>query len=158
MSDRLKVSVVTTTYNDCSYLRRTMEGVVDYAADELIYKPIKEEVGTELLRYGIMQLRCPVDVTIYDAQGVCVAEIKNDALVSAAEHVGVFIEKDRKTICLPLDGQQYRLEVSGYADGTMDVQYYGFESGTMAELESYRTIPVQAGETSASVDLAAGSL
>lgn len=143
-------------------LRRTLEGAaeytLDYADDEVTYKPIKEEVGTELLRYGIMQLRCPVDVTIYDAQGNCVAEIKNDALVSAAERVGVFIEKDRKTICLPLDGQQYRLEVSGYADGTMDVQYYGFESGSMAELESYRTIPVQAGETSASVDLAAGSL
>ena len=28
MSDRLKVSVVTTTYNDCSHLRRTMEGVL----------------------------------------------------------------------------------------------------------------------------------
>ncbi len=37
MSDPLKVSVITTTYNDCAHLKKTMEGVLGQDYDNLEY-------------------------------------------------------------------------------------------------------------------------
>ncbi len=76
MSDRLKVSVVTTTYNDCSHLRRTMEGVLrqDYGNLEYIVVDGASSDGTrELLREmeepfgGRLRWISEPDQGIYDA-------------------------------------------------------------------------------------------
>ena len=76
MSDRLKVSVVTTTYNGCSHLGRTMEGVLrqDYGNLEYIVVDGASSDGTrELLREmeepfgGRLRWISEPDQGIYDA-------------------------------------------------------------------------------------------
>lgn len=130
-------------------LLRNTEAELEEEITNLIYSPLEDELGRGLLRYGIAQLKCPVDVAVYNSSGTCVARIVDDQLVDGDSSVGVLIENDQKTLLLPLDQGPYRLEASGYRDGEMEVLYRQVDGGETTALDVYQSIAVERGETAA---------
>ena len=66
-----------------------------------------------------LQIACPVDVLVYNADGDLVASVINEVVVLSGLAVGV--EEGVKTIDLPSD-QEYSIEIVAYDAGTVDYQ------------------------------------
>lgn len=141
------------------FLLRTRDEVMDKAQDmaqDKVFHFIVDDTGRDLIRKGIMHLRCPIDIDVYDSNNNLALSIKNDRIARVDDNLMVLIDGSHKMIYFPLDGQ-YRFEITGYSDGSMDVQYYETDDqGTLAKIESYQRIPVQNGASSATIRPSAG--
>lgn len=130
---------------------------VNGLADDMVFSPIKDEIGRDLIRTGIMYLRCPVNIHVYDSSGKLAAAIENDWIMQQDSKLAILIEGSHKMIYFPLE-EQYSFEITGYSDGTMDVQYYETDDqGALAKIENYRNVPVQANAASATIQVTGGT-
>ena len=98
--------------------------VMDYYHDRIVkYAP--PGAGLSNIRNffaTITTLKCPVDVRIYDKDGIHVASIKNNEVTyynSTADKLQIFIVGDAKNI-IYFDGEEYRLEIIGTDTGVLD--------------------------------------
>ena len=78
----------------------------------------------------VLAVRCPVNVTVYKSNQI-VAQIKEEAVVTCADDVQIFIRDGEKFIALPVDGD-YSVEITAYGSGFMDYSVTEYDSSVNA--------------------------
>lgn len=148
LSDHLKSANVSINCNsDTSYLSG-LESDLNSMASSL---PAISQTDIQMtlsynedaaLHTNSIQVNCPVDVVIYDAEGTKIAEIKDDNILSGSEHLTLAVVGDHKTIWFRQDGN-FTFEITGYSEGTMDCQFLAHDKeGAPTGAQNYYHLPV----------------
>lgn len=96
----------------------------------------------------IVRINCPVDVTVYDAEGNVVAQfVDNVAQELGDDSLYALMHNGEKLIYLPEDGE-YTIEITATDDGTMSysVEEYLSVTGNTKRSVAYLDIPLTEGE------------
>jgi hypothetical protein len=96
----------------------------------------------------IAQYKCPVDLKIYDSNGILVGEVINNSInTTIADAVHIVVEGDEKTVYLSGE-DNYRIEIIGSDSGTMDyyVSEVMLDDGVQRRVCFY-DIPLENGKT-----------
>lgn len=99
--------------------------------------------------YRIIHINCPVDVNVYDTQGVLVASIINDEATQPEASVTAFVNPDgEKIVYLPPDAD-YKIEIIGTDIGAVSysVNEFSYEIGRVNRLVNYYDIPIEKNRT-----------
>lgn len=111
------------------------------AQDESVVFGAKKSPG-KLWKFS---LHCPVDVSVYDAEGSCVAQVVDHALVFA--EIPVLLEGESTSFFLDDSDGDYRLEITPTADGTMRYCVTELdEQMTPLRRVNYRNVAVASGQ------------
>ncbi len=95
--------------------------------------------------YRNVTIKCPVDVSLYDKNGVLVTQIVNNEIIySDGPYCSVIDEE--KIFCFGDDG--YRFKITGYDTGTMDIDIEEYDKDNKKiQQTNYIDIPVSKNET-----------
>lgn len=74
-------------------------------------------------------VNCPVDVNIYDSEGDLVGQIIDNEVQTDKTSIAMMVEDDSKTFYLP-SSDDFRVELSGNAEGTMDYSLLEMDADT----------------------------
>jgi len=128
---------------------------IDEAHDHLLYLAWMQitnetDLRTDFSSYHV-RVACPVDIDVYNSQGVLVGRIKNNIIDESIDsEVGVFVSEydDVKNIFLP-NYETYTFKMSGTDNGTMDfsVNNYTLASASMAQQKEFQNVTLFAGKT-----------
>lgn len=94
----------------------------------------------------VVEVECPVDVSVYDTSGNPALMIRNDQLTFRAPEVASHICDDQKYFALP-DRARYRIIISASGSGKMDYREICFtDSDRQLRITGYSDIPLQDGD------------
>ena len=101
---------------------------------------------------------CPVDVDVYDSDGILVASIKNNEIVKCDDESGevlAFVDDDHKYICVPAD-KNYDIRLTGNDEGTMTYTAIKADLAeqTIEEQKTFDNVALTKGKTMETVSFA----
>lgn len=98
-------------------------------------------------KYRVIRINCPVDVTVYDAQGNELAAIINDTPQENSQLVATFNEEGEKLVYLPVD-KDYVVKLTATGDGYMNYAVSEFDSnvGEANHLVLFNDISITTGQ------------
>lgn len=96
---------------------------------------------------AVLHINCPVDLKLYDENGILLGEVINDELSDEAE-ASILVYEDEKTLYLDRD-KTYTCQITAYDTGTMDLQFvtYDLQIGEKTCVTNYAPIPVTKSDT-----------
>ena len=103
-----------------------------------------------------LEINCPVDLKIYDESGTLLGEVKDDAILLGSEHFILSVVEDKKSLLLRKD-MTYIIEITGYDEGTMDMQLLQSEGEDSVKALAYKDVSVSP-ETTLTAELRNGVL
>ena len=144
--------------------KNTAEAIADLAATEFnchfpeLYLAWMDALDGKTLcnsktGYRTIFVNCPVNVTVYDADGNVVAQIINDVVQEIENGVPARIDdNDQKVIILP-NGDEYTvdLEATGSGEMTYTVSEYNWDKDGNERVVSYFEQPIEAGDEFAGI-------
>lgn len=104
--------------------------------------------------YRIIRINCPVDVEVFDDTDTLVSSITDDTPLTATgcSIVTVINEDDEKLVYLPADAEyRIRLTATGNGKMTFAINEFNCDMGDIARIINYNDIPIQQGNTFASI-------
>ncbi len=84
---------------------------------------------------------CPVNVYIYDEEDHLVAYVEDGVVSCSVDDLVIAQDGDEKIIRF-YDNANYRVEYSGYDEGTMDIVITEFDDTQIARTVNYNNLPV----------------
>lgn len=97
-----------------------------------------------------LRVNCPVDITVYNSEGILVVQISNDQVAEIEDStIAAFIDEDeQKVIVLPVD-DEFTVNVKATDDGTVTytATEYNIDSGTTEKVISYYEVDVAENDT-----------
>lgn len=95
--------------------------------------------------YNLFSANCPVDIYIYDTDGLTVTSIVNDKLVEWREDIVVSIADGKKSFSYPTD-KDYTVKIMAREDGTMNYSVAVVkDTEILSDVKSYN-IPLEANQ------------
>ncbi|MBQ7850938.1 MAG: hypothetical protein IJ343_14535, partial [Clostridia bacterium] len=97
----------------------------------------------------IVRVNCPVDLMVYDGEGVLVASVVGGSAASFVEGVGCAVNPDGEMVVyLPSDGA-YDVRIIATGDGTVScaINEFNVVRGRHTFVVSYADVPIQNGDT-----------
>ncbi len=91
---------------------------------------------------------CPIDISVYDSDGILVAEIIGDEVQEVENGIPAYIDMNgQKVICMPTDGE-YDVVITATDDGelTYTATEYNLATGETTKVVSYQEISITQGE------------
>ena len=92
---------------------------------------------------------CPVDLEVYDSDGVLVAQFVDDvAQKITGKHVHAYLDGNgQKVVILPVD-EEFTIRTTATGDGTVSyqMQEYDLTAGAVTRVVDYLDIPIEAGD------------
>ncbi len=92
-----------------------------------------------------LQIKCPVNVEIYDENNNMLLKIKNDVLVQNPANLIVEIEGSKKIILLPSD-ENYNIKLIATDSGTMNYSVTEIENGTYVKRFNFYDVSLYNGQ------------
>ncbi len=98
-------------------------------------------------KYRIVRVNCPIDVTVYDAEGNEMASIINDVPQPDAHVVAYFNDEGEKIVYLPVY-DDYVIKLTATADGVMNYAVHEYDSyaGETNHAVFFNDIQITAGQ------------
>ena len=97
----------------------------------------------------VVSVHCPVDVEIYDADGVLVGRIKDNQIDgSVSAEVGLYVDGDEKYIVL-MEDKEYSFVLTGTDAGTMtyEIQTVNMEKAEVTKEAAFSNVELTKGKT-----------
>ena len=99
--------------------------------------------------YRVVRINCPVDVSVYDSNGVLVAQIINDVPqeLAGSTIIASFNANGEKIIYLPAD-ESYSIRITAVRDGELNytVNEFSYDTGSYAKIVNYYGITIVSGD------------
>ena len=131
--DNAKKSLVTALDH---YLYETEEGQGSYSGwDEFWANP-----GDAIASW----FKCPVDITVYSADGSVLGKIENNRVVTCSEGIFLKTEGDMKGVAIP-EGTEVRIVTTATGEGSMTVMVEQYGGGAPTGRAVYREVPLTMG-------------
>lgn len=94
--------------------------------------------------YRIATINCPVDIKVYDTEGVLVGAIIDDEVQEVEDGISAFIDENgQKCFCMPNE-ENYRFSIVGNGEGTMTCSFadYNYDTCEKTTVANYYDIPI----------------
>lgn len=92
-----------------------------------------------------LQIKCPVNVEIYDDNNNVLLKIENDVLVQNSADFVVIIEGTQKCVLLPCD-ENYNIKLSATDSGTMNYSVTEIENGAYVRRYNFYDVSLYSGQ------------
>lgn len=133
----------TTFEFDAAQVYAKTAFVLDDNTAQILFDELRE-AGIES-SYGQTSVKCPVDISVYDADNNLVAQTE-DGYVSLdiEDDLSMDVISDAKIIRYPV-GQEYSIEATAYDDGTMEYIVSEYEDCTVTNRAAKNNVPLNLG-------------
>lgn len=108
-----------------------------------LYDEYAERLTTNYELKREIEIHCPVDVFVYDANGDLVAYVE-DGSPYATGNISIFVSGDDKDFYF-YDNEEYFVKCEGYGEGTMDVFIREFDNDQTTRQVNFLNVPVDDG-------------
>ncbi len=97
--------------------------------------------------YRIAMINCPVDIEVYDAEGILRGAIINDEVQFIENGISVYIDENGQKCFYMPNKNEYRLQITGTDNGKMSCSFvdYNFDTCEKVTGSNYYDIPVSDG-------------
>ncbi|MGN0467227.1 MAG: leucine-rich repeat protein [Acutalibacteraceae bacterium] len=101
-----------------------------------------DSMSTTVTKHRVVQIKCPVDVYIYDTDGSEVLRIIGDQVTAASSDISALVVDSSKYILIPAD-KDYTVKIVATDAGTMDYTVVEYEDGKRIRMVDNKEIDLE---------------